>query len=361
MRTKLSLLVLLVIMVSLAAPVENCSARRTSRIEAVKGKKYRLSKQHGPWMIMVASFTQPSPERRGQGLSPEEAADTLVFELRKKGIPAYTFRQESVIERVDTHDRYERKTHRVYTAQHGMISVLAGNYYDIDKENKHGKLAQHTLKYTKKLHPRFLRDRRNGARYRITPGRSGPLAGAFLTINPLLSPEEARKRKHDPLLLKLNAGMDHSLLDNPGKYSLIVASFYGNSVTQVSARRFAAAQKKFTVSNALDVGMFSAWELVNALRNARSYGYDQDFEAYVYHDRHRSVVTIGAFNSPSDPLIGALAKMFSAKVKPSPGTGKNALMAEIFTIPRRPLPNTLAQKSWIFDPNPKLIEVPHLQ
>ena len=62
-------------------------------IEAIRGKEYKLTKRHGPWMIMVASFKEPPDVRRTEGMTPKEAADELVYELRKKGIPAYTFSQ----------------------------------------------------------------------------------------------------------------------------------------------------------------------------------------------------------------------------------------------------------------------------
>ncbi|VAX37096.1 hypothetical protein MNBD_PLANCTO02-987, partial [hydrothermal vent metagenome] len=62
------------------------------KISAQKGKKYKLTPKHGPWMIMVASFSLPEKQFRDtKGLTPKEAAHELVHELRKKGIPAYTY------------------------------------------------------------------------------------------------------------------------------------------------------------------------------------------------------------------------------------------------------------------------------
>lgn len=56
-------------------------------------------------MIMVASFRNVPEDRREKGLSAEEAAAELVFELREKGIPAYTYSQGAVIEHISTVDR----------------------------------------------------------------------------------------------------------------------------------------------------------------------------------------------------------------------------------------------------------------
>jgi hypothetical protein len=64
-------------------------------VEAVRGKKYPLTKKHGPWMIMVASIRDVEEDRRVKdGLSAEEAADELVYQLRQLGIPAYTYQLE---------------------------------------------------------------------------------------------------------------------------------------------------------------------------------------------------------------------------------------------------------------------------
>lgn len=338
------------------------AAQRPTPIDASEHKTYRLTRQHGPWMIMVASFKEPPPEfKSAAGLTPKQAADKLVLELRKKGIPAYTFEQEGHLGRIYAVDRHGKESERVFAAQRGMISVLAGNYQSIDADgSRDGKVAQQTLAYIKRFHPRFLKEESSGARIRQTPGRQSPLAGAFFTVNPLLSPEEARARRRDPLLLKLNAGMEYSLLDNPGKYTLVVASFYGKSVTSISESKFRELAEKFNVSSALDEAMFSAWELAHTLRKARAHGYDRDFDAYVFHDRYQSIVTIGAFDSPDDPRIAHLRQLFGAKMKTIAKTGQDALLAEVLTIPRQVPEGVVPEKSWVFDPYPKVVPVPRL-
>uniref|UniRef100_UPI002637CF1C hypothetical protein n=1 Tax=uncultured Gimesia sp. TaxID=1678688 RepID=UPI002637CF1C len=120
-------------------------------IEAVKGKKYKLTKRHGPWMIMVVGLADIPESRRSKGLGAQEAADELVYELRKRGIPAYTFQQESVIQRLNTLDRLGREERRSYAAQRAGISVIAGNYSGSNDD-----VAQKTLKYIKKFQPKVL-------------------------------------------------------------------------------------------------------------------------------------------------------------------------------------------------------------
>ncbi|GAB4138293.1 MAG: hypothetical protein Tsb009_06360 [Planctomycetaceae bacterium] len=334
------------------------SYTQAARIDAKRGRIYKITKQHGPWMIMVATFHKPPPDRRGKGLSPMQAANELVYELRKVGIPAYPFTTKGAYTKVGSRDRVGRQR-RSFTAFHGGVTVLAGNY-----SSPKSKLAQDTLAYIKKFHPKFLSDvsakdkkfrkTRSGGLFRVTPGRPGPLSGAHLTPNPLLSPEELKNNSYDPLVVKLNSGSDISLLKNPGKYSLVVATFTGKSMTALNSRRFQKKFELFKVGNSLDEAGQQAWELAMALRKL------WNIEAWVYHDRHSSMVTVGSFNTDSDPRIKSTAFRFQAKQRQHPQSGRKILTAEILTIPKKPKPGEKIQKHWIFDPTPRLISVPKI-
>ncbi|HTN03782.1 MAG TPA: hypothetical protein VL132_17965, partial [Planctomycetaceae bacterium] len=199
MRTLSPLVRCLAICLAVAA------ASPASAIEAVRGKEYKLTPKHGPWMIMVTSFRDVKDEdRKEKGLSAAEAAAELVFELRSNGIPAYTFAQDGKVEKIDTIDRLNRPDQRIYASQRDMICVLAGNY-DLSatesfadsgrqsaslKNKKDDKIADDTLRYVKAYFPKFLKEEKSGGIFRLTPGRKGPLSGAFLTINPLLKPSD---------------------------------------------------------------------------------------------------------------------------------------------------------------------------
>lgn len=333
---------------------------QAGNIEAVRGKKYKITKKHGPWMIMVASFDEPPPSRRSKdGLTPQQAADELVYELRTKGIPAYTFTQADVREKIKTRDRRGRIRRRTILARDGQICVLAGNYKSIDSD-----VGQKTLEYIKGYFPEFLKKKENGGIFRSTPGRPKPLSRAFMTLNPLLSPEEVARRKRKPLLRKLNTGIEHSLLQNPGRYTLVVKSFRGKSVAGVPKNRFDSFKKKFQIDSTLDEAAMNAWQLAQMLREGNlplrgGFQGQQNFEAYVWHDRYQSVVTVGAFDSPGDPRIKHLARLFGAKTTKNPRTGEQVLAAEALTMPIKGAKSG-ARKSFIFDPQPRLIEVPRL-
>lgn len=313
------------------------SSASAASIEAVPGKRYTLTPKHGPWMIMVTSFWGETPS---QEKSAVEAADQLVFLLRKKGIPAYTYRIDEHQEKVATYDRQGRERQSKYTDQQGMIGVLAGNYPSLEDRT-----AQQTLKFIKKFQPTVHVSTKD--KPRDVPLNLGK---AFITRNPVLSGDSADHKVRDPLVLKLNSGVEHSLLDNKGKYTLIVATFNGNS--KIKPAQFGDFDKRLERREhvGLDQALIESWELAKTMRA-------QNIEAYVYHERFRSIVTVGSFNSDKDPAIRRMYEAFRAKYKQHPQTGSDILLAESIQIPGtgkgdRPL------RAWAMDPEPQLIEVP---
>lgn len=316
------------------------TAASGAEVEAIKGKNYKLTKKHGPWMIMVASLRDVDEERRIKGMTAAQAADELVYELRKKkGIPAYSYPLGD------------------------SITVFAGNYPSINDDR-----LQKDLKTIKeKFEPAFLTEEKNGGIFFRSPGRPGPLSKAWASTNPLLSPEEVKQKTVDreemKLIATLNADMDHSLLKNKGKYTLVIATFAGNAIMQVGNKADSRAMERFEKSfgNNLDQTGMEAWALTEALRSAKKSGYDQNYEAWVFHDRHRSVVTIGSFDDQNDPRIQTLATQFRAKPGRHPQTGEEMMTPELFSIPKNPVGGKPADRMWIFDGNPKLIEVPRVK
>lgn len=325
-----------------------------AKVEAIQGKRYRLSPQHGPWMIMVAALRDVPEERRIEsGMSAWEAADALVYELRKLGIPAYTYLQQMKTETVSgTPGRRTR-----FIAQNEAIAVLAGNFSSPDMPQ--AKLILEHLKT--RFQPAFLKDKSSGAVLPRTPGRPTPLSRAHMTTNPLMPEDQINRKTIDPLVRQLNAGMDYSLLKNPGKYSLRIATFKGTSIYQVGNTVHQKAQNNFEkmFGSNLDAAGTRAWELTQAMRSARKLGYPQDYEAWVFHDRYESYVTVGSFQSRTDPRIAEFARMFHAKTRLV--KGNEELLAESFSIPRKVAPGREPDKFWMFDVKPTLVEVPKIR
>jgi hypothetical protein len=325
-------------------------------VEAVRGKKYPLTKKHGPWMVMVASIRDVEEDRRVKdGLSAEEAANELVYQLRLLGIPAYTYQLEEKLGEISsTGDSSSRK----FVAQHGYISVLAGNFpSNTDAE------AKKVLQYIKtKFKPDFLSDPKNGGILPRTPGRPSPLSRAFLTANPLYD-GEVRDGEEDSFIVDLNSGQKYSLLQNKSRYTLVVATFFGGSVMQVSGNDSARAMGFFerNFGKSLDDCALRAMQLADALRSAKKHGYDRDYEAWVLHEKYRSLVAIGSFESRDDPRIRPLIAQFSGKPSRDPRTGAEVLVGETFAIPKVTRRGQLPQDSWVFDGTPQILEVPRIR
>lgn len=337
-------------------------------------KEYPLTEKHGPWMIMVATFRDIEGDRKKDGLTAEEAASHLVHELRSKGIPAYAFSQESKKEKINTYDRLGNANKRVYAAQREMVCVLAGNYPKVDDP-----VAQKTLTFIKKYQPKFMADKqKSGA---VVRSDKDPFKGAFLTINPLLQPDEVASRKADQETRMLNSGIDYPLVKLDRKYTLKIATFTGKSAVPLGSSKFSGHEANFekSLSNSGPYNLARAGEdatqLTYALRQnseatMESLGRPK-FEAYVYHDRFQSIVTVGGFNSDQDPDIRRMAEIFRAKYRSDQKgvyaeKGEYVLVGESLSLPhpdskRNPDLKLPPIHTWAFDPVPELIEVPRIK
>ncbi len=342
-------LVMFLLAISLAGGSLNADIKKP-----VKGKRYTLAKNHGPWMLMVASIrdVDDASRRIEGGMSAWEVADEIVFALREKNIPAYVYALEEKMGEVSSPrvDAGGRK----YVAQRGYVSVLAGNF----ETSSDGKIEQLRDFIKNKFNPPFLTDPKNGGILRKTPGRPSPFT-TFLTVNPLWE-GEVRDVEQDNFIAELNDDQKYSLLDNKGKYTLVVATFHGTSVLQVGNNSATQAmgffEKHFGTS--LDGCAENAMQFTDKLRNAKKYGYDTNYEAWVFHDKYKSVVTMGSFDSKDDPRIRTMATQFGGKLARNPNTGDDVMTGEQFTVPRVPKRNQLPTFSWVFDAEPRLMLVP---
>ena len=335
-------------------------AKMTSKIEADPSKSYTLDKVHGPWMIMVANFQQwGSNTEKTEGNTPLEAAQALVIELRQHKIPAYVYEVKAKNESVKAQDALGREQRMKNMRVVDSVCVVAGNYPTIDHDK-----AQQTLKFIKQFHPKSFE---KGVVYGKSPGRPGPLSKAFLTPNPLLTIEEleAAKQSSDPLLVSLNHGEQFSLYENTGKYTLVIAKFSGKTINVVN-ESMEKAESYFTDGgNDLDQAAISARILVRALRSREPLSkFDHpdfaDFapycrlDAYVWHDRTHSIVTVGSFESPTDPKIRKFVELFGPKNQVTASGPQSPSYRYL------PVKQDEGGYNYIpFEPVPQLLAVPH--
>lgn len=322
------------------------------RVEADPDKPYRLTQQHGPWMIMACSFSGKD--------APEQAHD-LVLELRKRyKIEAYVYRKtfdlrdQGSTRGVDQFGRPRPVRYR-RGDQVDEVAVLVGNYRSVDDPE-----GQETLQKLKYFQPdclRLERDKptsRNLASWRLfwsqvsrEKRKKGPMRYAMMTANPMLPEGYLAPKGVDPLVIEANRGVEHCLLDCPGKYTVQVATYTGRiAARQQEVPRLVKA--RFDRSNSkLVQAAENAHKMTKALRI-------KGYEAYEFHDRYASIVTVGSFDWHTrrlpngrpevNPAIQAVIDHFGPKQTNLGGQTGGLAVQTLIGIP--------------FDMQPKAVHVP---
>ena len=313
-------------------------------VDAEPEKDYRLTEENGPWMVMACSFS-------GDGA--EKQAKALVYELRKRyKLPAYTFqgrfdpgeaRGRGVVDKYGNPRKWKYAKYAdcedEEKARHPELvemAVLVGNFQSAEDAE-----TQKTLQKIKYTRPECLEIEEGKQTNQTLVGwrmiqkqlqdaigseskQKGTMGHAFITTNPLLPPEFFdQKNRVDDLILALNKGVPYSLLDCPGKFTVQVATFKGNVIIkqdEIQAIENGQKEMKSELAKAAE----KADKLTHALRM-------KGYEAYQFHDRSASIVTVGSFNSVGvgmpqtdgrteiNPHIHKIMKTFGAESTTLPG------------------------------------------
>ncbi|HUY90823.1 MAG TPA: hypothetical protein VMV10_18960 [Pirellulales bacterium] len=338
------------------------------RIEADPDNAYPVTERQGPWMIVVTPFS---------GDKAEEQAQELVVELRSRyKLRAYTHEVDFDFSK-DSEEQgaqgFHRRRRRYQVEKMREIAVMVGDFQSADDPR-----AQKALKKIRGLEPDCLntekRLKEGKAEYRTLANLRriqqeinrqwgskdyprGTLGHAFVTTNPLLPKDYFAPKGIDNVVLEMNAPVKYSLLDCPGRYSCKVATFKGAVLIDQKLIKEVENGKK--LPSRLEDAAISAHEMTMALR-AKGY------EAYEFHDRYMSIVTVGSFNAVGvkrpdgqieiDPRLHALMETFSAEKQivpgqaaPKVGKPKNVLkipfdvQALPVEVPHRPISSSYAR------------------
>lgn len=323
------------------------------KVDADPNKSYELDEGRGPWMVMAASFAGPTAEQQ---------AKDLVLELRRQfKMEAYTFRQTYDFTKTTEGrgwSRYggPRRMRYMSNAKFEEIAVLVGNFASVDDPRIESTLQQ--IKYAK---PETLDSgKKKESTQRLASLRSfyhlastnpekrnkGPMGAAFVTRNPLLPEELFVAKGLDPFVVEMNQDLPHSLLKCPGKYTVRVASFRG--VDTMTPAKFDELTQKPRKMSKIDEAAIKASKLCAALR-------EKGVEAYEFHDRTESIVTVGSFNEVGqprpdgkteiNPSVHRIMKEYGPVQKTKPGSS----VAEVYAR---------ALNGISFDPQPLPVEVP---
>jgi hypothetical protein len=321
------------------------------RVEADRDRDYQLTKDHGPWMILAASFAGPGAEQQAQ---------QLVYELRRsENLEAYIHRQaydfSQPVAGLGLNRYGGPKTMRYANpAKFDELAVLVGSFVNVNDP-----AIEKTLDRIKHAHPDCLDINKNEdttqrfvglrefQRRLLSDSRrraQGPMRGAFVTRNPLLPREYFVPQGMDALVERMNRDVEHSLLENRGRHTVRVATFRGASTMKLAE----IEREGRGLPSKLEEAEMKAHELTVALRK-------QGEEAYQFHDRHESIVTIGSFASLGttlpdgsielDPRILQIMRKYGPQHQPLPGQPAVGL------VPRQ-------LRGIAFDVQPMPIDVP---
>lgn len=340
-----------------------------------------LNERSGPWLVMCASFSGDAGTRKAENLAEElrsrHGLKAYVFrhefdhtkKLQSNAIPTWTIDENSASD----HHIVQAKMEPATTASYEEVAVMVGDFPTIDDAQ-----AQKTLSKIKTLTADSMDASLTGAAEsdlsaeRIRQWRSksenlpagsttgnGAFRAAFLLPNPLLPDEYFESQKLDDFVIGLNKRVKHSLLKNPGIYTVSVASFQGESTFNLGEieekereMKWLSRNKKKIQSSKLAEASMKAHLLTEEFRKNGE-------EAYEFHDRNESNVCLGSFdwivrddgngNKIQNPEVVALILKYKAKIKNFPGR------------PNTPVPYTfpaLAGKKIICDAQPIPVLVP---
>lgn len=283
------------------------------QVEADPEKSYALTKQNGPWTILACSFSGPDAEKQAQ---------ELAVELRKRyKLEAYTHAMRFDFGETQGRGVNAYGAPRRMVPQNGRqlseVAVMVGNYPAADDPEaqkilqklkyttpncldvKSGKVTSQSLAGWRLIQKEAL-DRIGDEKKRLGQAWSGgekkklgPMGHALVTTNPLLPKEQfVASQVVDQFEIDMNKDAKYSLLDCPGKYTVQVATFKGQvSIRQDEIREIESGKRG---DSALADAALKAHELTEALRM-------KGYEAYEFHGRYASIVTVGSFDSVGTP------------------------------------------------------------
>ncbi|KAA5541431.1 hypothetical protein FYK55_17860 [Roseiconus nitratireducens] len=261
---------------------------------------FLLTEEDGPWLLLATTFVGENARDRA-----ERTAIEIRSELR---LPAFIYKEEFNFTGDVGHDeRTGRSVRYANPHQYDAYAVLVGeydsvNHQSIDEDLERLKTAdlevfrdadEVAAEYNTKT-PASMIKAFGEQLFKTRKGRGrNPMSAAFVTRNPMLPESFFQQPEVDSFVQQLNEDKEFSLLESDGKFTVIVRTFDGCG-TIVGAKN----QDKFIPSaERMDKFAAQADKMVRELRK-------QGEKAYQYHDRHKSIVTIGSFESLGRELPG---------------------------------------------------------
>jgi hypothetical protein len=279
--------------------------------------KYPLTTSEGPWLIHIASFRGDQSLEFAHRLAEETRSKhrllTFIYSMNeadakrdREQLRQYQMQVVGSDKVAESQEPQKFKTIRIVKE----YSVFVGNFPDMEK-------ARYEAARIKEFAPpasipaygvHLYKEPTSKARIDQTQGN--PYRQAFVVRNPMLTKQasasvvvnQQAQAPMDPTWPELNAKEKHSIFTCPKPWTLVVAKFapptdvqssISGSVVQIGATAPAAELGK-----GLERAAETARQVAELLRDGGK-GYD----AYVFHTRQFSLVTVGAFDSRYDPKM----------------------------------------------------------
>jgi hypothetical protein len=341
------------------------------RVEADPAKPYALAESNGPWMIMCTTF---------HGEDAEQKAHKLVLELRSQyklsafmHKQSYDYKQRGLQGIGLNPDGTPKSMTYARQEKFDEIAVLVGDFRSVDDPE-----GRKTLKMLKSAEPECMKvakkseaagnsfdDLRHKAEQVMGGGLAkgpGPLGMSFLTTNPLLPKDYYAPQGIDKFVVDLNKGVEHDLLSCKGRYSVKIATYTGKvTIDQLKIHDIERGGHDWFHSDAnkedpLHVAGQKAHALAEELRK-------QGVEAYEFHDRYSSIVTVGSYDSVGTPQSDGKIEINPAmyEIMKTYGPDQSAVMSGQAGMTGRAVKITLEGKKNVpvlLDLQPTPVEVP---
>lgn len=353
--------------------------KASSSTPSVSDADLELKAEHGPWLILAASFDGPEAHEKALELARELRKE---YKLHSYVLPKqFDFTQTVQGSGFDSQGKQKKMKYADDRKVEGY-GVLVGDFDSLDNP-----ALQDMLKRVKTLKPKTLTGKEDVSKAYGTVSAyrrmiisksdkaataSGPMATAFMIKNPLLPEDFFQPPKMDKFIKNLNQQAENSLLDCKSRFTVRVATFRGQENIVVGKSRSGDANTN--IGEALEHAAEQAHLAASVLRSA-------GYEAYEFHDRNMSIVTVGGFDSLGngdskgkfvyDPKIQKVIKEFggakdfkNSQVGPVPVA---RTLLDIVNYRKIPELNTgteaeklvkVKRYSVPFDPEPKPMAIP---
>jgi hypothetical protein len=295
----------------------------SAKVDCDPAKPYWISAEDGGWTVCAGSFT---------GETSSKLAHDLVLEIRSRyGLPAFVFNRGSEMRRQQQDELQKRRQQqKEYLERMGLkpdlplrlpsvrieeqYAVLIGGYKDFDSASK-------DLARIKKLEPPKSVPK-DTLTYDVVPAPGAskkpegqravvnPFAHSFVARNPSIQVQKEAPNKPDPFWKELNAWETYSLLKCGKPWTLAIKEFSGQTMIQPQSAptKFLNLLTGARAGEQLNASALNAHNMAEALHKL-------GFEAYVLHTRSNSIVTIGGFDSASDPRIQQVERALDHNLK----------------------------------------------